>query len=142
MSAKLSLILALFLAAAAHAAPPAQQRTLWSYDKELGLSPQQVSTLKAAVKYMADRITTLRAQQNTQQKAVADLIKADADAAQIRVKARQLLETELELRMLDIETAQKMKRALTPGQLTKWRGIQAQQRAASQRAAPRAKRGR
>lgn len=142
MSAKLSLILAFVLAAVAHAAPPVQQRTLWSYDKELGLSPQQITTLKAAVKYMADRILTLRVQQNAQQKAVADLIKADADAAQIRVKARQLLETELELRMLDIETAQKMKRALTPGQLTKWRAIQAQQRASSQKAAPRAKRGR
>lgn len=139
MSAKFWLVLALLVTlTAAHAAPPAQQRTLWSYDKELGLSAQQVSTLKAAVKYMADRLMTLRTQQNAQQKQLTEMIKQDVDAAQIRGKARLLLETELELRMLDIETAQKMKRALTPAQLAKWRTIQAQQRAAH--AAP--KRGR
>lgn len=137
MFRKLLVPLALFLTAiAAQAAPPApQQRTLWSYDKELGLSGQQVAALKAAVKTMTDRLPVLRGQQQSQARAVADLIRADAEASLIRARARALLETELELRMLDIETAQKMKRTLKPAQLTKWRAIQAQQRA--QQAKPR-----
>ena len=131
-------VVGLLIACAAHAAaPPQQLRTLWSYDKELGLSPQQVTALKGAVSYMRDRLQSLKAQQEARQKAVNDLIKADADASEIRARARELLESELELRMLDIETAQKMKRTLSPAQLTKWRGIQAQQRAAAGQPKPR-----
>ena len=129
-------VVGLLIACAAHAAAP-PLRTLWSYDKELGLSPQQVTALKGAIAYMRYRLQSLKAQQESRQKAVNDLIKADAEASAIRARARELLESELELRMLDIETAQKMKRTLSPAQLAKWRGIQAQQRAADAQSKPR-----
>lgn len=129
-AAALTLVLGLW-AGAAGAAPPAKPvvRPLWDYVKELGLSAQQVKTIQAAAIFMRDRAPALQKQQVAQNRAVNELIRTDADSGAIRAKARQLLETELEVRMLDIETAQKMKRALTPGQLAKWRAIQTQQRA-------------
>lgn len=111
-------------AASPATAAPQQIKTMWDYQKELGLSDKQISDLKAAVtdleksvRSQQERLKPLDAQLN-------DQISKEASLDQVRVTLQQIAAIQIEIRLADVSTSRKINSILTADQLKKWRDIQ------------------
>lgn len=109
-------------------------KTMWDYQKELGLTDKQITDMKQAV---TDLEKTVRAQQERLKPLDAQLndqISKDAPIEQIRATLQSIAAIQIEIRLADVGTSRKINSILTADQLKKWREIQ---RAAREAARPR-----
>jgi len=112
-------------------------KTLWDYQKELGLSDKQVADLKATVvdlekfvREQQERLKPLDTQLN-------DQIGKEASLDQIKATLQQIAAVQIDIRVADVNTSRKINGILTADQLKKWRDIQKTARASTaQPAAP------
>jgi hypothetical protein len=104
-----------------------QQRpvTIFDYKKQLGLSDDQVKSLRADIeqlqKSMIDGQGTVRRQEYEYQQ----MIQKNPSIEDARKKLQQIADETVELRLRDLVTSRKITATLTPVQLKQWKGIQA-----------------
>lgn len=113
------------------AAPSAAPRikTIGDYKAELGLKDEQIEQIKGALATFQKDLTARNNALVQARREYAQLINKHADLAEIKAKLKQIGDLEYEIRVLDVETSRKIETILTPGQLKKWREIQAAARA-------------
>jgi hypothetical protein len=108
-------------------------RTIFDYQKELGLSDKQVQNLK-------DKITDLQKYLTEQQKAIIplqkelnDMISSNAVLKSIREKLDEISRIEVDATVKRIETSRNIEGELTPAQSGKWKAIQLEARKGAQK---------
>lgn len=103
-------------------------KTMIDYKNELGLSEAQVNSVRDALVGFQKTIKTEREALAQQEKEFQSLLQAEAPLADIKAKLRQISDTRFNLRYADVLTSRRVKEALTPEQMEKWRAIQAKVR--------------
>ncbi len=109
-------------------------KTIFAYQKELGLSEQQVKTLKDILSKFQDYLDQKRKEVTARRNELNDLISKRADLKAIKKAIDQLVGMQGDISYTDVETARKVEGALTSIQLGKWRGIQEQARKEAEQA--------
>lgn len=99
-------------------------KSIFAYEKELGLTQHQVQSLKDILSGFQDflndkvkEITNLRTTLN-------DMIAKQADIKAIRGVLEQMSRIQIDISCNDIETARKVPGVLMPSQFEKWKQIQ------------------
>ena len=109
--------------------PAVKVKAIWDYKSELGLSDAQVSGMQETLHQFQDKMIQLKAKLQVSELNVQDLLSKQAPMTDVRTQLEKSAEIQVDMRVADIETAQKIEGALTPDQLAKWRAIQKQARA-------------
>lgn len=109
--------------------PAVKVKAIWDYKSELGLSDTQVSGMQETLHQFQDKMIQLKAKLQVSELNVQDLLSKQAPMTDVRTQLEKSAEIQVDMRVADIETAQKIEGSLTPDQLTKWRAIQKQARA-------------
>lgn len=108
------------------AAPGANagMKTIFDYQKEIGMSDKQVEDMKALManfqKILAEKSTQLV---NLRQE-LAAMIEAKKDIASIRKQLQKIADIQVDASIFDVETSRKIDAVLTPEQFGKWKGLQ------------------
>lgn len=105
-------------------APKAAVKTIFDYQKELGLTDKQLADIRAALKGLQDSLATLGQKLQVVDKEAAQAIQADAPLPQIRAKLQEVAAVQIDMRIADIDTSRKVNAILTKAQLAKWHEIQ------------------
>ena len=106
-------------------APAAQQnKTIWDYKKELGLSEEQIQSMQDILNKFQKSLSS------TQQKLIAaetqlkTMIDEEAPLDQVRTKLQRISVMTAELRYEDIQTSRRVNAVMKPEQLEQWHTIQ------------------
>ena len=105
-------------------ASKAAAKTIFDYQKDLGLSDKQVTDIKALMsdlqKTLSDKAKEMLAMRQT----LVDMMKNKEDMAVIRKQLEKIAQLQVDNSCLDIETSRKVEGILTKDQWTKWKDIQ------------------
>jgi Spy/CpxP family protein refolding chaperone len=118
-------------AAAPAAATPAPVKTMWDYQKDLGLTDSQIANIKQAVQ---DLEKTVRGQQERLKPLDTQLneqIAKEASNEELRATLQQIAAVQIDIRLADVNTSRKINSILSAEQLKQWREIQKTARAAA-----------
>lgn len=112
---------------------PVVVKTIFSYQKELGLTDKQVENLKNTLadfqKFVAEQKKALV----QLQKELSDMMNNNESLRLIRSKFEQISRIQVDVSCKDIETSRNIEGELTPTQLSKWRALQADARKTAQK---------
>lgn len=111
-------------AAPAATANPTQARTLFDYQKQLGLTDKQVKDVKDALQGLETYVKSQQEKLVPIETQVAKLINSNGSLDQIKSLLQQAAPISIDIRMADIATSRKINGILTPNQLAQWREIQ------------------
>ena len=103
-------------------------KTIFAYEKELGLTEAQVKNLKDILTKFQDYVNEKRKDIVQLRTELNDLIVKRADLKLIRSALEQISRLQVETSYNDVETARKVEGVLTAAQLTKWKEIQGEAR--------------
>lgn len=113
---------------AAGAAEPAGRhpglKMIWDYKKELEMSDGQEAGIKEAIQKFQTQVGDLRKQLEGTENNIQDLIEKKGDMDAIKTKLQDSADLQVQLRLIDIETARRIDSILTPYQLGLWHKIQ------------------
>lgn len=109
---------------------PKQVPTIFSYEKELGLSADQVTKMKARLQALQTSVSASREKLGALQKEYATLVGNEATPlTTIEAKLKEIAAVQVASQMEDLKASRDILAILTKDQLTKWRSIQAAARA-------------
>lgn len=116
--------------AAPMAAPlhPQANKAIWDYQKDLGLSDKQVADMKAAAQPLQGKLQALNARFQASSKEFRDLMAKEAPLPQIRAKAAECQNIQLDAQMDQLEVSRKIKGIMTKDQWAKWQAIEQRMR--------------
>jgi hypothetical protein len=124
----LSLFLVLGFASVSFAQQPAADqpvvKTIFDYQKEIGLSEKQGADMK---KFAMDLQTTLNEKAKelmTLRSALGEMIKTKADIAVIKKQMQKIANLQVDNSCLDIQASRNIEAVMTKDQLNKWKEIQ------------------
>jgi len=109
-------------------------KMIWDYKKELEMSDGQVAGIKEAIENFQKQVLDLRQKLQATEGDIQELIQKKGDMDAIKAKLQTSAELQVQLRVLDIQTARKIDTILTPYQLNLWREIQQREVAKQQQA--------
>jgi hypothetical protein len=111
---------------ASPAASPEQPKVklIWDYDKELGLTPDQVTKMKKAVGSLGEDIRILRFKLSGAELELNKMTRENAPSDKVKAKVQEIEKYRGDMRIKDLETAKRINTILTKDQLEKWRKIQ------------------
>lgn len=118
------------------AADPKQQvavKTIFAYQKELGLSDKQVQTLKDKLAVFQKFLVEKREVLIGYQKELNEMINKREALRLIRKKLEQIAGTQVDISYTDVETSRSIESSLTSSQLDKWKVLQADARKEAQK---------
>lgn len=108
-------------------------KTIFAYQKELGLSDKQIQDLKDKLanfqKYLLEKREVLIGFQ----KELNEMLTKREALKLIRNKLEQIANTQVDISYTDVETSRKIESTLTSGQLDKWKVLQADARKEAQK---------
>jgi Spy/CpxP family protein refolding chaperone len=107
-----------------------QVRTIFDYQKELGLTEKQINDIRTLYMVLKARLEALNKNRKDDTEALKILISKEADLKQIRAKLQEIADLSVESGCADVEASRKINAVMTPEQLKKWRSIQAAAREA------------
>lgn len=113
------------------AKPAAAVKTIFDYAKELGLTGQQTTDLKAAIKALQDTVAATRPRMEAAGKQLNQMIASEAPIDDIKKTLVEYHTLQIDLKLADIATARRVNAILTKEQLAKWRDIQVKARKAA-----------
>jgi len=90
---------------------------------QLGLTPEQVTQIKAATALNQDKNKKLREQENTQREAVNTAMHNNTSEADVRKLYEPLKQTRQEMADMNFEQVMAVYKVLTPEQRKKFRGL-------------------
>ena len=106
------------------AAKARRTHSLFEYQKELGLTDDQITRMKAAVQSLQEKLVDLAKSEDQAGSEVHELVLSNADMKLIRAKLHVVADIEVERQASDIETSRAISQVMTPDQQEKWRAIQ------------------
>jgi hypothetical protein len=112
-------------------AAPSKPATIFDYQKEIGLSDDQVAQMKSMVGALEAKFRAEKATGEQDSAEVRRLLQTDGDIKDIRAKLQDLANLEVEHQIGEIEASRSVGKILTKDQQEKWRAIQS--RMAAQR---------
>jgi Spy/CpxP family protein refolding chaperone len=118
---------------------PAKPTTIFDFQKEIGLSDDQIATMKGLVASLEAKFRNEKQAGEQASAEVRRLLQSDGDIKDIRAKLQDLANLEVEHQLGEIEASRAVAKILTPEQQGKWRAIQGRmnaQRAAAPQPAP------
>jgi hypothetical protein len=107
----------------AQSSPPS--RTMFDYQKELGLTSDQIAKIKGAVTALQAKLADYRNKEKILNADRQTEIVNNADIGQIRKTLHALADLQIEANLADIETSRAINSTLSPEQLKAWHDIQA-----------------
>lgn len=110
-------------AVAAPAVAPAV-KTIFDYQKEIGMSDKQVEEMKGLMTNFQKVLGEKGAQLNALRQDLATMIKDKKDVPAIREQLQKIANLQVEASVFDVETSRKIDAVLTPAQTTKWKALQ------------------
>jgi hypothetical protein len=108
--------------------PTAKIKTIWDYEKELGLTAAQSKIMKDALGGLQKQLVGLRQQLLEAERQLKSLIEEEAPIEPINAKLQQISQIQVQIRLADIQTSRKINEVMEAEQLDKWRNIQKQAR--------------
>ena len=99
-------------------------RTVLSFAKELNLSTDQRAKITQTLSDLRRQLVACQERNGSLQKALNELLRAQAPLSQVRQKFEEIAANEVEAKMADIGTARKIQEVLTAEQFERWKGIQ------------------
>jgi Spy/CpxP family protein refolding chaperone len=108
-------------------APAAEQKKakmIWDYEKELGLTKDQVEQLKKAAQVEYEEIVIFVRRQNNERAELGELLGKNADLDRIKFKLNEIYRLQAEIEYTRIRASVKYKAILKPDQLKKWQELQ------------------
>ena len=118
---------------------PAEQKqrvvvkTIFAYQKELGLSDKQIQGLKDKLSNFQKYLVEKREVLIGFQKELNEMISKREALRSIRKKLEQIAGTQVDISYTDVETSRNIESTLTSGQLDKWKVLQADARKEAQK---------
>lgn len=123
------------LAAPAHAAPaaaaPRPRQTIADYQKEVGLTDQQVQSIATVLGQFKTRVESGQKSLREAEASLQKLVAEHADLGMVRKKLGEIAGLRVDLRLFDVVTSRKVEAVMNAQQLARWRAIQARARAAT-----------
>lgn len=110
-------------------------KTMWDYQKELGLSDAQVADIKKAIVDLDKQVRTEQERLKPLDARLNEQMAKDASLDDLRTTLQQVAVVQIDIRLADVMTSRKINALLKPEQLQRWRQIQK----AAQTTAPAAK---
>ena len=113
--------------AQAPAAPQAQQeavKTIFDFQKEVGLSDKQVAEMKKLSSDLQATLVEKAKELGTLRENLAGMIKTKKEVPVIRKQMQKIADLQVDNSCLDIEVSRKIEGVMTAAQLAKWKDIQ------------------
>ena len=98
-------------------------KTIFSFKKELGLTDEQESKIKALLYDDQSLMSTSRTTLNARASELSQLIKDKGDMKVIKSKLEEISKIQVEMTCKDIENSRKIDNILLPAQIEKWKAI-------------------
>ena len=125
-------ILALFLVLGFASASFAQQpgadqpvvKTIFDYQKEIGLSDKQATDMKKLTTDLQNTLNDKAKELMTLRKDLGDMIKSKQDIATIKKQMQKIAGLQVDNSCLDIEASRNIEAVMTEAQMNKWKDIQ------------------
>jgi hypothetical protein len=108
-------------------------KTIFSYQKELGLSDDQVKSIKAKLADFQKYIDTQKQALVVLQKELSEMLNKNESLRLIRGKFEQISRIQVDVSCKDIETSRSIEGVLSSSQLSKWKKLQAEARKVAQK---------
>ena len=99
-------------------------KTVFDYQKELGLSDKQVADLKKVMTDFQTKMTDFQTKMTGLRQELANLIQKKADMKMIRRQAEKVSALQVDATCADIETSRTVETIMTLAQITQWKEIQ------------------
>ena len=110
-------------------APQTKVGTIFDYKKDIGLTDDQETKMKAALTELNTAVNNGRNKINKLETEYRKLLEKEPSIAQARAKLQEIAAAQVDLRLVDLQTSRKITGVLTPEQLEKWRAIQVKMKA-------------
>lgn len=105
---------------------PKPPQTIFSYEKELGLSADQVSKMKARLQELKSSVIMNREKLKGLEKEYEAMLGSESTPLPaIEAKLKEIAAVQVAARMEDLKASRELLAILTPDQLKQWRAIQA-----------------
>lgn len=106
-------------------APAAQKgKTILDFEKDLGLSKDQVDQLKSLMTEMQQDLLIFYRKLRTEEAELNDMVSKNADLVLIRVKLTEIGHVQGDIRYINIRASYRVNTILSKTQQTKWKEIQ------------------
>lgn len=121
------------LGAPVWAQPPKEQpkvKTIFDYKQEIGLSDDQINSMKSNLSELNNSVKTSRDQLTKLENDYRAMIAKDSTTnAQAKAKLEEIADATVAMRLKDLEISRKITAVMTAEQREKWKAIQAKVRA-------------
>jgi Spy/CpxP family protein refolding chaperone len=106
-------------------APEQQQvKTIWDYEKDLGLTQDQIQKMKDLFSKMQTQLADLNKKLEGAGQELKDMLTQGGNPDQIKAKLQEISNIRADINYIDIDTAQKINKTMSEKQLKDWREIQ------------------
>ncbi|HEY3997708.1 MAG TPA: hypothetical protein VGO93_02505 [Candidatus Xenobia bacterium] len=105
-------------------APTTKARAIWDYQKELGLTDDQVAKIKKTVRDLQDKADAAQTRYTASQKAYATLMEKSGDLEQIRTRMHEMADIQIDMQIENLRAKRALRKVITPAQMQKWQEIQ------------------
>jgi Spy/CpxP family protein refolding chaperone len=99
-------------------------KTIWAYQKELGLTGDQVQQMKDAFTRLQEYLKACRERIVPAEQKVREMIEAGEPIDKIKPWLQSVATIQVEMRVADIKASREINAAMKPDQLKKWQEIQ------------------
>jgi Spy/CpxP family protein refolding chaperone len=114
------LLVLLLIPCAAIGAIDPEAKNIFDYQTELGLSDDQVSTLKETLESVRAELAGYRALLAPLDRTTREMIAREASFEEIRAKLEEIAKVKIDAQIADLKGARKIHSILTPEQKAKW----------------------
>jgi vacuolar-type H+-ATPase subunit I/STV1 len=114
-------------AAPAAAAAQAQQqgmKTIFDYQKEVGLTDKQVADMQKVMGDLQNTLNDKAKELGTMRQALSDMIAKKDDMKSIKAQMQKIANLQVDNSCMDIEASRKVEQIMKPEQIAKWKEIQ------------------
>jgi|GEM_PF-3163155 len=101
-----------------------QVKTIWDYEKDLGLTQDQIKKMKDLFTNMQTQLADLNKKLEKAGQELKDLLSQGGTPEQIKTKLQEISNIRADINYIDIDTAQKINKTMSEKQLKDWREIQ------------------
>ncbi len=116
-------------AAAAPVAQPAEGKTIFSFQKELGLTDKQVTDIKTLTGGLKDALLAKTQQITILRQDLNKMVSEREEIKKIRAQLQKIADIQVDNTCRDLEVSRKVEAVLSAEQWKQWKGIQEKTRA-------------